>query len=136
MKKIINIFLIFQILFWGFNNVTAQNALSSWLPADGKKTDTKNPVIEKLMKSLDGQIRPMLCTYEGTSIASKNIFEKGKQLVVSNSVWTSRCLISEVKSSKEESIDLKYIFQLKKGDLASAGVAVAFDFFNWSIQNY
>ena len=136
MERIIKIFLIFQILFWGFNNVTAQNAFSSWLPADGKKTVTKNPVIEKLIKRLDGQIRPMLCTYEGTSIASKNIFEKGKQLVVSNSVWTSRCLTSEVKSSKEESIDLKYIFQLRKGDLGSVGVAVAFDFFNWSIQNY
>ena len=136
MKEIIKIFLIFQILVWVFNNVTAQNAFSSWLPANGKKTDTKNPVIEKLMKSLDGQIRPMLCTYEGTSIANKNIFEKGKQLAVPNSAWTNRCLTNEVKSSEEESIDLKYIFQLKKGDLTSAGVAVAFDFFNWNIQNY
>lgn len=136
MKKIIKIFLIFQSLFWALNIATAQNAFSSWLPADGKKADTKNPVIEKLMKSLDGQIRLMLCTYDGTSVATKNVFENGKQLVVLNSVWTSHCLTSEVKSGKEESIDLKYIFQLRKGDLSSAGVAVAFDFFNWSIQNY
>lgn len=136
MKKIINILLIFQTLLLGFDSVTAQNTFSSWLPVDSEKTVTENPVIEELMKSLDGQIRPMLCTYEGTSIASKNIFEKGKQLVVSKSVWTSHCLANEVKLSGEESIDLKYTFQIRKGNLASAGVAVAFDFFNWNIQNY
>lgn len=89
----------------------ATTVQDSWLPGELEKD----------------QVRPLICSYDGSKLIQSVPFNKGKA-ASGSSEWT--CDKRAAKGVQE------YTFTLRKGAAKSAGVAVAFDFADWSRDNY
>ena len=75
-----------------------------------------------------------MCKYDGNKLVRKNTFT-GDALKMPSSNWQSS--ISIVNDQKEQDvIEFSVTFKITSGSEKSAGVAVAFDFDDWSLQNY
>lgn len=107
-----------------------ENRKGSWLP-DGNPLEG-NQEITAFLKSLGGSFRPMLVRYDGSVVCEKATFQQGKASLRS-SEWS--CDLKPVKSHWEV-LDLDICFKVDKGELQSGGVAVAFDFKDWSRDNF
>jgi len=80
------------------------------------------------------QIRFLVCRYDGSRLAASQVFSNGSLQTGSNR-WT--CDVREQPVNGEPGAgDLVATFKLAEGVGMSAGVAVAFDFANWSTNNY
>jgi hypothetical protein len=55
--------------------------------------------------------------------------------VVDNAIWSCNVIAKPVKEDNQ-AMDLNITFKMDKGTVSSSGVAVAFDFTNWSTDNY
>ncbi len=89
----------------------APTAQGSWLP-------------DELGKD---QVRPIVCRYDGSNLAQAVPFIRGKA-VSSSTEWSCE---KRIATGFHE-----YTFKLVKGTAKEAGVAVAFDFADWSRDNY
>ncbi len=79
-------------------------------------------------------IRLLACWYNGAKLIATRAFTNGI-LQTSNSKWA--CSVNEKRIATEpDARDLTLTFTLTDGFAKSAGVAVAFDFANWSANNY
>lgn len=89
----------------------ASTAQGSWLP-------------DELGKD---QVRPIVCQYDGSTLVQAVPFIKG-EATVGSLEWSCK---KRAASGVQE-----YTFTLRKGTAKDAGIAVAFDFANWSRENY
>jgi len=124
------------LLFCTIGTLEAQeNMRGSWMPNSSIKSEDKSTAeIDLFLKSLQGRIRPMVCNYNDVVLNSYTVFTEGTAQNKSSS-WI--CEIQKVKVPEQsDAMDLTMRFRLKKGEMKSGGVAVAFDFSNWSTDNY
>lgn len=128
MKRFISIFLVFA-----WSGSFAQS--DTWLPAENGDAGT-NPSARRadaFLKSLKGSVRFMTCAYEGSKLVQTNVF-KDRTLSLPGSTW--KCDVTDRHLPGEDAFELLVTFQLLEGMASNTGVAVAFDFSNWSLQNY
>lgn len=106
----------------------------SWLP-DGKEKGTVfSQEVDKLLKSMNGRMRVVGCGYEEAFLTE--IGEIGLSgLQTLSGRWLCDLNTTTVKGEKN-ALDLTFTFRHTGGDVASAGIAVAFDFYDWSPENY
>ncbi len=80
------------------------------------------------------EMRPLVCWYDGSKLAATQTFSNG---IVQTPASRWACDIKEQRVAGEpEARDLTVTFKLAEGVAKSAGVAVAFDFADWSTRNY
>ncbi len=80
------------------------------------------------------QMRLLACWYDGAKLAASREFNDGVLLTVSNR-WNGSGRAQPV-AGEPDARDLTATFTLAEGAAKSAGVAVAFDFADWSTNNY
>lgn len=107
-----------------------ENRKGSWLPEVESARDYQE--ITAFLKSLGGSFRSMLVGYDKSVVREKVVFSQGKAKMHS-SEWS--CDLKSVKSNRDV-LDLDICFKIDKGELQSGGVAVAFDFKDWSRDNF
>ena len=110
--------------------VAQDNLKGSWMPDTEQTGDFKQ--ITAFLKSLGGSFRPMLVSYDGSVVREKVVFNQGKA-TLHTSEWS--CDLKPVKPNRDV-LDLEICFNVDKGELQSGGVAVAFDFKDWSRDNF
>ena len=109
----------------------------TWLPVAAAAPVSATPstaCAAALLKPLGGQMRLLGCWYNGAELAASRTFGNGV-LDTAASRWTSEVSATPV-GDEREALDLAITFKLAEGVAKSAGVAVAFDFANWSTDNY
>jgi hypothetical protein len=129
MKKTLLIFAMYSVLL----STSAQN--HSWLVNAKEKLTTPSVLSgNAFLGQINGSMRMILCKYEGSLLVQKNTFTDSI-LKMPASQWLSS--ISLVNDPKEKDvIEISIRFKITKGSEKSTGVAVAFDFSDWSLQNY
>lgn len=132
MKKV-----IFFILLYGLcgnlfpaQTFSQENRQGSWLPEVEPAEESRE--ITAFLKSLQGSFRPLLVSYDGSVVREKATFRQGKAQMRS-SEWS--CDLKSIQSNRNE-LELDICFKIDKGELQSGGVAVAFDFKDWSRDNF
>ena len=117
-----------------FNN---DPTAGTWLPVKNFTTgvgDSTTAPIDALLKSLGGHARLLCCWYNGARLAATRPFANG-ELRIQDSKWI--CTIEKAPVKEDpDALDLTLTFKLAEGVASSAGVAVAFDFAKWSLENY
>ncbi len=104
-----------------------------WLPEEFRSSSISNEV-DEFLHALYGQIRLLHCQYNGSTLAGKTSFSEN-QLRVDDTTWSCNVNAKPVKEDNQ-AMDINVTFKMEKGMENSAGVAVAFDFSNWSTDNY
>lgn len=90
--------------------------------------------MDALLKGLRANLRLLACWYEGSKLTASRPFANG-ELTTPSTKWTCTVRTQPVSSDKD-ALDLSITFKLNDGAATNAGVAVAFDFTNWSTNNY
>jgi hypothetical protein len=109
----------------------------TWIPLAASaraSTDTTTAAVDELLRPLDAQVRLVGCWYDGSRLAATRAFANGT-LQTQGSQWSCELRRGAV-TGETDAMDLTLTFALKKGAATSAGVAVAFDFAEWSENNY
>ena len=106
---------------------------NSWLSNASERSAGEASFINDFINQLDGGIRLILCKYEGTKLVSTTTF-KNNIIKTPTSTWTYS--INRQKALEEDAIEFSVNFKIETGEEKSAGVAVAFDFKNWTLDNY
>lgn len=110
-----------------------KRAGNKWLP--GKENlEAVAPRVDDFLKKLNGRLRLLHCTYDGARLAYLKSFSSNG-LKTNEQEWQSRIDIQQVVDDPA-AIDLDIQFKLEKGEDNAAGIAVAFDFTDWSTINY
>jgi len=112
--------------------------IATWLPGTQSKEVYADPVnfaVDGFLKNLKGSFRPMVCRYDGSKLIGTLSFKSGK-VEDNSSKWTCAVKSTEVPDENGKAIDVTLTFKLVDGQALSAGVAAAFDFTNWSVENY
>jgi lysophospholipase L1-like esterase len=104
-----------------------------WLPTEIQSSSI-SPEIDDFMGALNGQIRLLHCQYDGSKLVTKTTFSE-KELNLNGNTWSCNMNINSVTGDKQ-AMDLNASFRMGKGTGKSVGVAVAFDFADWSAENY
>ena len=111
-----------------------ETANLSWLPKSENQTISFSHAVDQFLKALNGKIRVLECEYDGAKLKNAVLIENDK-INEFKSDWSCDLRPSNVPGSKD-AMDLVFTFILKKENLKSSGTAVAFDFTNWSSENY
>jgi hypothetical protein len=111
------------------NDPTARTWLPWRLPASSPA-----PEVDALLKPLRASLRLLACWYDGSQLAASRSFT-GSEVSTPASKWNCAVRLQPVADDKE-AVDLNVTFKLREGAAMNAGVAVAFDFANWSTNNY
>ena len=107
---------------------------SSWLPTGKLQENSGNSVIVNFLSSLDAGYRILSCQYDQARLVNSQLIEpRGKSGSTDN--WEYKLTATPVKG-ENDALDLSITFKLKNGERTSSGVAVAFDFYKWSPENY
>lgn len=112
------------------------------IAAQASSAQRSNPAagntINRAIKELAGELSFQVWQYDSSKTTKKHIIPigagKSGRLQIENSTW--RCDITESLPSKDGSIKAEAKFKLEKGSLRSSGIAVTFDFADWSTGNY
>jgi len=105
----------------------------TWLPATATAVSPV-PEVDAFLKSLHGRLRLLSCWYAGSKLAASRSLVSG-ELITSSTKWTCAVRTQPVAGDRD-SLDLTVTFRLSEGVAVGAGVAVAFDFDDWSTNNY
>lgn len=89
--------------------------------------------VNNFLKDIRGTIYPQVSWYSGTHRDSTHQFNNGK-LTDKTSEWS--CTIKTTPGNGSDMIDLTAHFRLEKGEVVSSAVSIAFEFSNWSTENY
>ena len=109
------------------------SAAGTWLPVNAPVAASA-PEVDGFLASLHGQLRLLNCQYNGSKLETSRPFSHGSLTNTTNR-WS--CAVRVEPVTKEiDALDLTVTFQLREGTARSAGVAVAFDFADWSTNNY
>ena len=109
---------------------------NSWLAkASEKNTNPSTEFAGSFLKQLNGSMRLVICKYDkDNKIIQKSTFA-GNTLKMPASQW--QCSISQTTLANEKDVrEFTVTFKITEGIEKSAGVAVAFDFDQWALQNY
>lgn len=107
--------------------------VGKWIPGN-EKIPSVAPEVDAFLQSLQGQLRLLTCKYDKAELTELNTF-MDNSLAVGDNVWQHAIEVAPVKDDNT-AMDLNITFSLEKGREQSAGVAVAFDFYNWCSDNY
>lgn len=92
------------------------------------------PEVDAWLGPLHGRVRPLLCRYTESKLSSARVFTQ-ESLATTNGTWT--CAVrSQPASDDKDALDLSVSFRLADGQAHQTGVAVAFDFDQWSTNHY
>jgi hypothetical protein len=105
---------------------------SSWLPSTTKES-ISNADVNKILKILNGRFRILSCQYYESTLAEKQLIDPRD--MIRSGGWEYELRATPVEDEKG-ALDLAITFRLVQGEKSNAGVAVAFDFYNWSTGNY
>jgi len=108
-------------------------ATSTWLP-QGDQQESIAPSVDAFLKPLHGTIRLLSCKYSGSRLTARRTF-KGGRLIFEENTWRNTVDVQPVEDDKN-ALDLSITFTMEQGTEESGGVAVAFDFSDWSTGNY
>ncbi len=114
---------------------TAHTWLTDYGISQPTESDAINKPLDKFLSGLSGHVRTLLCWYSGSLLDSVCNFIDGK-LETGQSKWSCEAKSSLKDEVSGKVIDLILTFKLNQGIAQSTGVAVAFDFSNWSLNNY
>ncbi len=158
MNYIIRLFVIgltigFYFLFEGISKKTQAVAIKtgneisapirrsvSWLPGEDyknvplKESPTSKYEIDLFLETLQGSIRPLICSYDGSVLTAHHPFTNEK-LRTGKNKW-SYSINAEKVAGDPDALDITVTVRLEKGRAFNSGMAVAFDFENWSSENY
>jgi hypothetical protein len=109
------------------------DSASTFLVAEGLTSDA-SPEVNALLKPLSGELRLLACQYAGAKLAASRPFVAGEVRTPSNR-WTSDVRATLV-AGEPDALDLTITFNIAEGLAKSAGIAIAFDFADWSTNNY
>ncbi len=115
-------------------DISKSATVGKWLPETGNRAVSPSPGIDQFLKSVSGSIRLLGCTYEGSKLAKSTPFVNGK-LQMGESKWEGKLKATPV-SGESDAIDLSINFKVIEGRAKSSGIAAAFDFSDWSSENY
>jgi lysophospholipase L1-like esterase len=90
--------------------------------------------LDALLDPVAGKLRLLVCKYDGVKLAATRPFVAG-EVQTPASRWTSSVQATPV-ANEEGALDVAISVKLADGVAKAAGVAVAFDFANWSANNY
>ncbi len=107
---------------------------SYWLPGSDNQTIPFSKAVDQFLNTTNGKIRVLDCEYDGAKLKNTTSIENGKNNEPKSN-WSCDLRSANVPGYKD-AMDLTFTFMLKKGNLKSSGTAVAFDFTNWSSENY
>jgi hypothetical protein len=109
-------------------------SLPNWLPPDGTPKSGGDEVlaaVDKFLSEFHGQARPLACWYRDSLLTDVAALRDGSR-GARHTKWRFAAPVSE----KEGVLDLEARFELVEGEASNAGVAMAFDFFDWDAANY
>lgn len=113
--------------------ISAQERLS-WLPSDKGEKIIFSPQIENFLSPLNGHMRILGCEYEESRLIKSGTIGK-EGLPTTSGKWICDLKTTPVKGNNE-GLGLTFSFKHDGGDINSSGIAVAFDFGRWDIENY
>lgn len=90
--------------------------------------------LKKILTPLNGSLRLIINKYNGTKIVSADVLKNG-EVKTEYGKWSAGIKASKV-IDPSDAIDLTVSFKLTEGTVPSSGVAISFDFSNWSKDNY
>jgi len=115
------------------DSFTNDPSAQTWLPVGAPVTSSAAEA-EALLRNLPGPLRLLACWYEGSKLAASRPFAKG-ELTTPSTKWN--CAVrTQLVAEDQDALDLTVSFKLAEGAAMSAGAAVAFDFTDWSTDNY
>ncbi len=126
--------LLFALFFFGSIGLLNARERRSWLPATTDATIVISPEINDLLRPLNTNFRILGCQYDKSLLTNVNNISK-TGLKTSTGKWKYTLTTDEVQGSAD-ALDLLLTFKHADGDITSAGVAIAFDFFDWNYANY
>jgi Highly conserved protein containing a thioredoxin domain len=91
--------------------------------------------VDMLLKTLGGSFRPIVCQYNETKLVATHPFIAG-EAKNDNSKWICSIKTTPTSDRDGNALDVKLTFKFANGVAKSVGVAAAFDFTNWSTDNY
>ncbi len=102
---------------------------ATWLP-QGNQPGSVAPAVDAFLRPLHGKTRLLSCRYTGSRLTATRRFERDSLMYEENR-WRSAVNVQSVEGDRD-ALDMNVTFTLAQGTEESAGVAVAFDFQNWS----
>ena len=114
----------------------APQTSGTWRPvgAAARLQDTTTAAASRVLQPLRGHMRMLACSYDGAQLTETQAFTNGV-LRAKTSQWSCDVRSAPVKGDAT-GLDLELTFKVTEGASRSAGVAVAFDFADWSTNNY
>ncbi len=100
----------------------------------GREADPALADVDALLKTISGSARLLACWYDGSHLAASRAFANG-ELHSDAGKWACAIQTARVEGDADAR-DIQLTFKLAEGYAKSAGVAVAFDFADWSADNY
>ncbi len=98
-------------------------------------------VYKNLLQQIDGRLRPSICIYDSNQLIAKYPVTLkphnqgfGGKVKTDTGIWDVQ-LIAGVSNEKGQ-LPFNISFELESGQAEHAGVALVFDFSNWSEHNY
>lgn len=110
------------------------NMKGSWLSQVQANETSSEEMVNNFLGKLSGNIRPLICNYDNVVLSSAKV-ARSKKVKHDGSVWECR-IDQKAVPDRPDAIDLDIRFKLKRGELRSGGVAIAFDFCKWDAENY
>ncbi len=89
--------------------------------------------VNNFLKGIQGSMHPQVSWYTGTRLDSVHGLDQG---IFKNKTSEWSFNVNATTGTEKDAIDVTAMFRLEKGNVSSAAVSVAFDFSNWSIENY
>lgn len=125
--------LIFPSIITVCSAQSGEKDIYKWLP---EKQDLPSiaPEVDDFLKFVNGRMRLLYCKYDKAKLINSCHF-RNEELKIEDEEWKVDVKANSVESD-QMAMDLDIIFRLKAGIAKDAGVAVAFDFENWSTDNY
>lgn len=106
---------------------------NKWLP---KEIDIGPlaPEVDDFLISLNGQMRLLLCRYDGPNLSDALNLVDGK-VNIGDAIWNTQIDVAPVNRDGS-ALDITIDLQLDQGHVDGVGIAVAFDFKDWDTDNY
>jgi hypothetical protein len=104
-----------------------------WLPDKENITPVAQDV-DEFLRPLGGSVRLLYCQYKEAQLVNSHQLTSNTTVIAENR-WQTIIRTSHVDADPA-AMDLNITFHLKTGSIKEAGVAVAFDFDDWSTDNY
>lgn len=99
----------------------------------GNLKSSGQTLVNNFLKEIRGTMHPYVSWYTGTRLDSVHELDGG---ILKNKTSEWSCTVNETPDTEKDAIDVTILFKLEKGNVSSAAVSVAFDFSNWSTENY